>query len=248
MKTIGRVVLGVVHEAGDAAAGHVFGGIGAQQGFQELRFEAVGLQPPLIMFRAENHRHPIVDGGDHRVGLGGDDGEGFDHLTDGGAGIIEAKFTFVRRADPFFPQTSHAEESALFAREPEGLFAGGCGLPLVKSVSRDQAALLFKRFPVAGFLADGVGAGVGELVADGFILGPRRDEAPAHGFQGGLAVFPDEDGRLLARGEVVARLKVHDLADEPDELFKLGEVLRDGVAAAHGAKKDLKLAILNYYK
>ena len=216
----GVVEASVVHEFGDATAGHVFGGIRAKQGFQELRFEAVGLQPPLIMFRAENDRHPVVDGGDHWIRLGGDDGEGLDHLTDGGAGIIEAKFTFVRRTDPFFPQTSHAEESALFAREPEGLFAGGCGLPLVKSVSRDQAALLFKRFPVAGLLTDGVGAGVGELIADGFILGPRGNQTPAHGFQGGLAVFPDEDGGLLARGEIVTRLKVRDLADEPDEFFQ----------------------------
>ena len=174
------------------------------------------------MFRAKNDRHPVVDGGDHRVGFGGYDGEGFNHLTDGGAVVIEAKFTFFRWADPFFPEAGHAEEAAIFARESKWLFAGGSRLPFVKAVSRNQAALLLERFPVAGFLADGVGAGVGEFVADGFILGPRGNQTPAHGFQGRLAGFPDEDGCLLARSEIVAWLEVRDLTDEPDEFFKLG--------------------------
>ena len=33
---------------------------------------------------------------------------------------------------------------------------------------------------LADFAGDGVGAGVGEFVADGFIFGPRRDESPTH--------------------------------------------------------------------
>ena len=72
----GGVVFGVVHEFGDAAGFHLLGGIGAQQGFQKLGFEAVGLQPPLIMLGAKYHRHPVVDSGDHRIWLSGDDGEG----------------------------------------------------------------------------------------------------------------------------------------------------------------------------
>jgi len=118
-------------------------------------------------------------------------------------------------------------------REPERLFAGGRRLPLIKAIGWNQTALALKRFSVAGFLADGVGAGVGEFVAEGFIFRPGRDEAPAHWFQGWLAVFPDDDGSLGARGEIVARFEIHDLADEPDEFFQFGEILGDGVAAAH---------------
>jgi hypothetical protein len=57
-------VFGVVPELGDADAGHVFGGIGMQPGFQEWQLEAVGLQPPAVMFRAEDDGPPVVDSGD----------------------------------------------------------------------------------------------------------------------------------------------------------------------------------------
>ena len=38
---------------------------------------------------------------------------------------------------------------------------------------------------------------------------------------------------MLARCQIVTRFEIHDLADEPDEFFKLGEIARDGIAAAH---------------
>jgi len=229
-------VFGVVHYFGDADAGHFFGGIRAQQGFQELRLEAVGLQPPLIMLRAENHRHPVVDGGDHRIGFGGDDGESFDGLVNTWAGVVEAEFPFPMRAMPFFPKAGHAKESAILAGEPERLFAGGCGLPFVKAIGGNQAALFFKRPAVAGFLGDGVGPGVGQFVADGFILRPGWNQTPPHRLQNSLSVFPDEDGGVCARGEVVARLEIHDLADEPDEFFQFIQIGGDGVATAHFLK------------
>ena len=69
LQAIGAVVAGIVHELGNAVTGHVLGWVRAQQGFQELRLEAVGLQPPLVMFRANNHWHPVVGGGDHWVGF-----------------------------------------------------------------------------------------------------------------------------------------------------------------------------------
>ena len=237
----GGVEAGVVDELGDAVAGHVFGWIWAQQGFQELRLKTVGLQPPLIMFGSQDHRHPIMDGGDHGVGLGGDDGEGFDGLGGGWSGVVEGEFIFARWADPFVPEAGHAEVAAVLQGKPERLFASGCGLPFVKAVGGDQAALGRELAAEAGFLVDGVGPGVGELVAEGFIFRPGRDQTPAHGFQNGLSVFPDEDRGLGARGEIVARLKVHDLADEPDEFFQLGQVLGNGVSAAHGGKINLKL-------
>lgn len=65
-------MLGVVDELGNADTGHVFGGIGTEQGFQKLGFKTI-LQPPLVMFRAEDDGHPVVDGGDHRIGFGSDD-------------------------------------------------------------------------------------------------------------------------------------------------------------------------------
>jgi len=34
----------------------------AQQGFQASRLEAVWFQPPLVVLRAEDHWHPVVDG------------------------------------------------------------------------------------------------------------------------------------------------------------------------------------------
>jgi len=188
------------------------------------------------MFRTQNHGHAVVDGGDHGVGFGGDDGEGFDGLGGGWPGDVEIQFVFARWADPFVPEPGHAEVAAVLQGEPEGLFAASAGLPFVKAVGGDQAALGRELTAEAGFLVDGVGAGVGEFVAESFIFRPGRDQTPAHGFQNGLAVFPDENGSLGARGEIVARFEIHDLADEPDEFFQFGQVLRDGIAAAHGKR------------
>ena len=64
--------------------------------------------------------------------------------------------------------------------------------------------------------------------ANGTVMASSR-----HGARHGLPVFPNEDGRVLARGEIVARLEVRDLADEPDEFLQLGQISRDGVASAH---------------
>ena len=235
LQALGAVVFGVVYEFGDAAAGHGLGGIRAQQGFQKLWLEAVGLQPPIIMFRTEDDGHAGVDGGDHRVRLGGDDGEGLDDLLEIRAGVVQAEFAFLMRADPLFPEAGHTEEAAVFHGEPEWLLAGRRGLPFVKAVGGDEAALVLERFSEAGLFGDGLGAGVGEFVADGFILGPVRDETPTHGFQSGLAAFPFQDRGLLARGEIVAgSFRTGTVSkDEPDELFQLNQVARDGVAAAH---------------
>ena len=62
------VVPCAVHQSGNPVAGHFLSRIGSEQGFQELRLEA-GLQPPEIMFMAQNDRHAVVDCGDHRVGV-----------------------------------------------------------------------------------------------------------------------------------------------------------------------------------
>ncbi len=82
-------MFGVVDEAGDALAGHGFGGVGDEQAFQELRFGAVGIEPGFVMVRIQDDGHPVVDGGDERVGLGGDDGEDVDGLTVSRAGVVE---------------------------------------------------------------------------------------------------------------------------------------------------------------
>lgn len=190
LEAVRAVVFGVVHEFGDAVAIHLLGGIRAQQGFQKLRLKAVRFQPPLIMFRPKYHRHPVVDGGDHRIWFGGDDGERLDDLTGGRFGVIKIQFAGARRTNPFFPEASHAEDACIFHCKAEGLLAGWSRLPFVKAIGWNQAALLFERATVARFIADGVGAGVGKLVADFFILRPGRDEAPTHWLQGGSATFP----------------------------------------------------------
>jgi hypothetical protein len=73
-------VFGVVHEFGNTITVHLICRIWTQQGFQELRLEAIWFQPPLIMFRTEYHRYPIMDGGDHLIWLGGDNRERLDQL------------------------------------------------------------------------------------------------------------------------------------------------------------------------
>jgi hypothetical protein len=57
---------------GDATAIHRLGGSGAEQGFQKLRRKAVWLQPPLVIFGADDDGHPIMHGGDHEVWFGGE--------------------------------------------------------------------------------------------------------------------------------------------------------------------------------
>ena len=63
----------------------------------------------------------------------------------------------------------------------------------------------------------------------------KMESNPAHGFQGGLAGFPDEDGCLLARGEIVTRsFRTGTFGDnKPNEFFQLIQIGGDGVAAAH---------------
>ena len=141
------------------------------------------------MLRAENDRHPVVNGSDHRVWFRCDDRECLDDLTDGWAGVVQAEFALAMRAKPFFPEAGHAEEAAALHREPERLFAGRCGLPFVKAIGGNQAALLLKWPAEAGFLGDGFGAGIGEIVANGFIFRPGWDESPSHGFQNYLSVL-----------------------------------------------------------
>ena len=92
-------MFGAVDEAGDALAGHGFGGVGDEKRFQELGFGAVGIEPGLVVVRAQDDGHPVVDGGDERVGLGGDDGEAVDGLAVGWAGVVEVEFAGASGAE-----------------------------------------------------------------------------------------------------------------------------------------------------
>ncbi len=235
-------MFGAVDEAGDALAGHGFGGVGDEERFQELGLGAVGIEPGLVVVRAQDDGHPVVDGGNERVGLGGDDGEAVDGLAVGRTGVVEVEFAGAGGAESAFPEAGHAEEARIAHGKAEGLFAGGGGLPLIKAIGGDQASLFFKGAAVADFLGDVIGAGVGEFVADGFVLGPGGNEAPAHGAQGGGATFPEQHRGLLARGKVVAGPSQAGTGgdDELGAFAQFAGILGDGVAAAHGSKLTRK--------
>lgn len=154
LDALGRVVLGAVHELGHAVAVHVLGGVGAEEEFQKLRLKALGVQPPEIMFRPDDDRHPGVHGGDHGIGLGGDEGEGVHDLAGDRHIIVQRQFAVAGRPDPAIPEPGHAEQAIVLEREPVRLLATGCGLPFVKTVGRHQTALRRKRLSECGLLGN----------------------------------------------------------------------------------------------
>ena len=90
-----------------------------------------------------------------------------------------------------------------------GLPAPVTMIPFVETRGRDKATAALPCLAEGRLLRGGFAAGVDEIAADFFVLGPMRDEAPTHGAQFSAAIFAqDNRGRLRgrnhrARGELV---------------------------------------------
>ena len=65
----------------------------------------------------------------------------------------------------------------------KGLPATVTMIPFVETSGRDEATAALPCLAEGGLVGGGFAAGVDELVADFFVIGPMWDEAPAHGAQ-----------------------------------------------------------------
>ena len=122
------------------------------------------MEPTFGLVGGEEDGHAVVDGAEELVGVGGEDGEGF-QLAIGGV--------------PAVPQAGHAEAFVVGSNELPRDFAAALGLPFEKGVGRDEAAAMTERIAEGRLFRNGFGPGVDALDADLGILGPVRNQAPA---------------------------------------------------------------------
>src|SRR5690242_9117254 len=93
------------------------------------------------------------------------------------------------RVASVLPKTREAEKPSAFHADEVGLLRFRVLAPLVEAVGRDEAAAPVEGVAEGRLLGEALCSGVDELRADGGILGPVRDEAPADGVEGPLACF-----------------------------------------------------------
>lgn len=215
---VGVIVARGVDQRGDGVGGHLVRGERGEH-LQGIGGIEVGVEPAGFAVCGNDDGHAVVNGFEEIVGLGGDDGEGVD-----GAGF---------GVGPAIPEAGEGEGGAVDQADAHGNLGFSGTLPFIESVSDDQASAFLERLAEAGFLSDGFGSGIDEAVADGCIVGPVGDEAPAHEFQDADAVAKDDDGGVLRRGEVVSRGDGVGFGLEVEAGLEGTEVSGDGVSAAH---------------
>jgi hypothetical protein len=138
----------------------------------------------------EDDRHPIVDRPDQRVGLGREQGRRLD-----------------RAAVPLppLPQARDAERASAGDAEQVRVFLAADHAPFVEGIGRHQAPAQLERRAERRLLLHRLGPCVDELVADGRVVGPRGDQAPAGRDALAAAVGAEADDRQrLRRRDVVA--------------------------------------------
>ena len=127
----------------------------------------------------------------------------------------------------------------------KGLPATLTMIPFVETSGRDEATAALPCLAEGGLVRGGFAAGVDEFVADFFVIGPMRDEAPAHGAQFSVPIFAQDDrGRLRgrnhrARGEFV-RAEVN--RQHGGQFHGINSF---GIAAAHTKILNASFQILN---
>ncbi len=91
----------------------------------------------------------------------------------------------------------------------KGLPANFTMIPFVETSSRYKATAALPCLAEGGLIRSSFTAGVDEFAADFFVLGPMRDETPAHGAQFRASIFAQDDRSHLrgrnhrTRGELV---------------------------------------------
>ena len=91
----------------------------------------------------------------------------------------------------------------------KGLPATVTMIPFVETSGRNEAAAALPCLAEGKLVGSSFTAGIDEFASDFFVLGPMRDEAPAHGAQFSAPIFAQDDrGHLRgrnhrARGELV---------------------------------------------
>ena len=155
--------------------------------------EIGGVEPARVVLRRDDHRHPLVHRPQQVVGRRRQDRAGVEH------GAVGA------------PASARTGPRSRTARRPcipmcTGCLPPGVDLPLVEAVGRNQAAVPAKGGAERRLLGDRLGARVDHLRADRRILGPARDESPAHldAFARAVGALA-HDRHLLHRRDVVAR-------------------------------------------
>lgn len=132
------------------------------------------------------------------------------------------------RVLPVVPDAGKAHDGAVLHPDVERLLLSAFLLPLEKASCGDNAAAIADRGPEGRFLVNRFAAGIYHPAADGGILGPGRNQPPAH--EGcPVAGFRSPDCQYLLGGsDVVARGEITEDCDAED----FGEEFGD-IASAH---------------
>ncbi len=140
----------------------------------------------------QDDRHAVMDGGHQLVWRSGDDGGRF-YLRP------------IRRL-PMLPQPGKGKRFP--GLEPDQVrhlgFTAGLGLPFIKTVRKDKAAVVFICGTERWFLGQRLRACVDEPAADGRILGPGGDQPPDEEI-GLVRPIVGYDEHRLGGGNVITR-------------------------------------------
>lgn len=192
-------------------------------------------EPGPERLRGQDHRHPVMQFAHGRGCLGGENGEGLDEIAYPALGQRAPKHRALGHTPPF-PQPGKRHRSAVAPGDEPRLTDRALAPPLIVPVHWDQAPPFRERRPERGLDRGGLGSCIDELVTDGGVLRPGRNESPPdHGETALAGVVPHHRG-ALARCEVVARAKVRRRPGKAQQrmYFAPGEALSE--AAAHGRK------------
>jgi len=181
------------------------------------------IEPALVVGRRHDHRHPVVQRREQRVGLRRDDRAGVEHLA--------------LRRQPALRQPGEREEAALLHADVDRLLGTTCAhLPFVETICRQQATVPPVGVAERRLLVNRFGSRIDHLRTDARILGPTGNEAPAHVDEFARACLRVSHHRhLLHRRDVVARQKRRDRADAEGQRDRR-RMRVQFVASAHGRR------------
>ena len=120
----------------------------------------------LFVFRAEDHRHSVVNRPHKFIRFCSNDGEAF-HFA-------------VFWLAPRIPKPSQSERFPVPEMHPHRALALSFLPPLAKTVSRNDAPAASDQVLKSGFLGKCFRTGVNHPVSYGGVFGPSRDQPPVH--------------------------------------------------------------------
>jgi len=194
----------------------------------------VRFQPPIVMIRRDDDRHPVMQRRNRLISGPGDDGERFNRFARRRfleVGVIIAN---CRWPDPPVPQTCKTKRLTAFQHHPERLPLPVHLFPLKKTVRRNQAPPGLVRLPKRRPALNRLRPRIDQGIADALVLRPGWNQTPPHQFHRRPKAILVKHWRELCRRDVVARPKKwHPRHDDADQFDQLAEIFCRRITSAH---------------